>query len=474
MGIKTWERVHYRKLMKNLTIDVSEYQQLKRAFQGGFTHANAWYSRQTVQNVTSYDITSSYPTVMVAEQFPMGRARIIDHKNIDLPYYLEHYCCIFDVCFIQIESQIVYESYISISRCSGAVNTTVNNGRLVTADRIYTTVTDVDFDIISKVYSWKELYIGTFRIYHKGYLPTDFVRSILYLYQDKTTLKNVDGKEVEYNAKKGMINASYGMTVTDVAKVLYEYSDDWIIKTQSKEDIENAIDKYNTNSNRFLFYPWGVWITAYARHNLWDAILECQTDYIYSDTDSVKIVNAEKHAKFFSEYNQQITIKLDQACAFHEIDPEMTRPKTINGTVKQLGVFDFDGHYAKFKTLGAKRYLVLYSNDMRNGKERGKYKMTVSGLSKKDALNYMLEKYKESNIFDAFDDDLSIPAQYTGKLTHTYIDDPVSTTLTDYFGNTATIHEKSMVHLEPAPYELSMAQTYIDYILGVQEDEGGI
>ncbi len=63
----------YRRLMSILTIDKGTYQQAKRAFQGGFTHANAHKQGKVIDNVSSFDFTSSYPTVMVAEKFPMSR-----------------------------------------------------------------------------------------------------------------------------------------------------------------------------------------------------------------------------------------------------------------------------------------------------------------------------------------------------------------------------------------------------------------
>src|SRR5699024_3322456 len=63
----------YRRLMNILTIDKGTYQQAKRAFQGGFTHANANKQGKVIDNVSSFDFTSSYPTVMVAEKFPMSR-----------------------------------------------------------------------------------------------------------------------------------------------------------------------------------------------------------------------------------------------------------------------------------------------------------------------------------------------------------------------------------------------------------------
>ena len=100
-------------------------------------------------------------------------------------------------------------------------------------------------------------------------------------------MKGVQGKETEYLLSKGMLNSVYGMCVTDIVKdnAIYSDDDNWGFE---KVDIDEEIQKYNDSKNRFLYYAWGIWVTAYARRNLWTGILAVGKDYIYSDTDSIK------------------------------------------------------------------------------------------------------------------------------------------------------------------------------------------
>lgn len=446
----------YYDLMKELTIEPEEYKQLKRAFQGGFTHANPFFSGKEVQHVGSDDFTSSYPCVMVAEMFPMSKAEMVDIKSKeDLEYNLKYYCCLFDAEFTDLESKVLFENYISISRCWDVEKPIVNNGRLVSAKKIRITLTEQDYNIIKVFYKSKTFSVANFRRYKKSYLPTPLVKSILKLYSDKTTLKGVEGKEVEYLQSKEKLNSCYGMMVTDIVRDCYTYKTEWGL---DNPDFNTAIEKYNNSSNRFLFYPWGVWVTAYARRNLFTGIIEFGNDYIYSDTDSIKTINREKHIDYINKYNEMIRNRLYRAMDFHSLSHELIEPQTVKGEKKCLGVWDFEGYYERFKTLGAKRYMV---------QKDGKVNITVSGLNKKIAVPYLQQKFG-NKIFEEFKHGLYVPPEYTGKNTHTYIDNERDGVLTDYLGNKCTYHELSSVHMEQADYHLSLSQGYVDYLTEIK------
>ena len=183
------------------------------------------------------------------------------------------------------------------------------------------------------------------------------------------------------------------------------------------QDLEKQIAAYNKKKDRFLFYPWGVFITAYCRRDIWQyGIMKAGKDYAYCDTDSVKFLG--DHPGFEKEYNKIILKKILKACRYHGINISRAAPKTKDGIIKPLGVFEFDGHYSKFKTLGAKRYMMLYSDDKRNkAKERGELKITVAGLNKKKGAEY-ISKFPDP--FKVFSDDMTVPKGYSGRQTATY------------------------------------------------------
>ena len=61
-----------------------------------------------------------------------------------------------------------------------------------------------------------------------------------------------------------------------------------------------------------------------------------------------------------------------------------------------------------------------------------------------------------------------IPAEYTGKNVHTYLDFEMDGYVTDYLGNTSYYHEYSAVHLEPVEFTLSLTANFADYVLGLR------
>jgi hypothetical protein len=469
--------MNYFRRIHDLTIsNMNEFNLLQRAFCGGFTHANARYVDDIIPEVGSYDFTSSYPYVMVSEKFPMSRGVKVELKSKDdFLLYMNDYLCVFDVTFTNLICKEVNENPLSVSKCWEKSNVVENNGRVVTADYVCTTITNIDYNTFEMFYSWDSITISNFYVYTKQYLPTELVKSILDLYENKTVLKGVEGKEIEYLKSKEMINAVYGMSVTNPLRDEYIFDgEQWGTVESNPVELFDMLVKYNESKNRFLYYIWGIFVTAYARRNLFTGIYAVQDDYIYSDTDSIKLKNYEKHKDYFDGYNKIVEIKLKKACEYHNIDFEKVQPKTKEGKTKRLGVWDFEGVYTHFKTLGAKRYMVHKEKAIKIDGEYYPISITVSGVNKFKAIPYLLNDLARGDImkaFDNFNDGLHVPPENSGKNLHNYIDEPKQGELTDYQGNTAYYFELSAVHLEPTSYDLSLAKLYTDYLKGVKTEK---
>lgn len=455
----------YRDIMQSLTLTYDQYKMCKAGFQGGFTHANINYVNETLHDVGSIDFTSSYPFTMMAQYFPMSSPREIDIHDIkELEFYLKSYCCLFEVQFINLKPLTTIENPISSSRCSYLEGYHLNNGRVIDAKILETTITELDFDIYRNFYTWEGIKIGKFLAFYRGYLPTALLKCLVKFYKDKTTLKGVSGKEEEYLQGKAMLNSAYGMAVTDIVRDDLEYhqemyTEEWQVGSETPV---SQLNRYNKNPSRFLYYPWGVWVTAHARHNLFKGIMAFGSDYVYSDTDSIKAINMDRHQDFIQNYNLHVREQLEKAADFHGIPMSEFEPETIKGEKKLIGVWDYEGTYDKFKTLGAKRYLVQKDNEI---------EFTVAGVNKKAIKDYMLETYGIDGVFDAFTRSLDIPAGRTGKLTHAYIDREWQGEVIDYLGEKFPYFENSSIHLEPAPFKISMLDAFWDYMCGIKQKE---
>lgn len=463
----------YRELITTLTMEVDEYEALRRVFAGGYTHANAFSSGKVMKKIKAYDFTSSYPARMVAYKYPMGKGELYDCTDKrDFMRQISEYCCLF---YIRLKgvSSIAVDDYISFSKVTTSENAVVNNGRINSATSIEMWVTEVDFAIISQAYEIDDYNIGKMWRYKKGYLPTELIEAVLKLYSDKTRYKGVADQIVNYNMAKAMLNSIFGMCVQDVVKedFVWDGVDASIKQELGLEDITVKIEKYNKSKNRFLFYPWGVWITAYGRYDLFTDIVLAEEDYHYGDTDSIYVNDTEKMERLVEKSNIRIKKLLDDAIVHHGIDPDLISPMDPQGKRHTIGLWSVDGEYTRFKTLGAKRYMVekwVYPN-----KKKGetfepylKVDITVSGVNKKKAVPYLMETYGD-DVFEAFSEDLLIPAKYTGKPKPIYFDkcdERREGKVVDYLGGEYHYYEATGLCLEESSYTMGISPEYNEFL----------
>lgn len=447
-----FKNYRYKWLMRKLTIEPLEFIYLKQSFAGGFTHGNANYMNITLNDVTSYDITSSYPSVIISEQYPMSKGRQVYVKNeSEYKKIINKYCVIADVIFHNLREKMgVPDNIISLSKTYNRTNDVLtNNGRIVKISRCGITITDVDYKNITMFYDYDKMTIEKCYCYEKSYLPLPIIKTVLELYKEKTELKDVQGKERDYLHSKELLNSVYGMCVTNTIKsnVIYD-NDEW---GESELNLYDSVKKYNDDKTRFLFYVWGIYITAYARNRLYEAIIACGRDYVYSDTDSVKLMNNESHKKFFEKANNEYLKSALRTLNYYNIPTELLSPANNKGEIKTLGMWKNEGTYTKFKTLGAKRYMYELDGDIH---------ITVAGLSKSKGKAYIKNK---KSPFDFFNELMEIDAQHSGRLTHTYCDYEIRGIVSDCYNKSGQYHEKSFVHLSSSEYNMSVASSFIEY-----------
>lgn len=487
---------HYKKMIERLVIkNTYDYDQMKDVYAGGYTHANVKYTGKIEEDVGSFDFTSSYPAVICSEKFPMHMYRRVKYSDNDFLLKLknaekDNKCYFFDAHFSNIRKKInIYDTFLSISKimCNingevrnassltkdecNLVNINEDNGRLVSIKECTAPLTSVDWETIVRVYDFDSVEFSNIMEFDMDYLPKQIIMAVLHFYEQKTKLKHIKGKEHDYMLNKEQLNSIYGMMVQDPVHLNIEYhkrKQEWCKSLPC--GIVPELDSYNCSKSRFLWYPWGVMVTAYARRNLWTGIIACGKDYIYSDTDSIKILNKKKHLKYINEYNNQIKEKIARVCVNYNIPIEKANPVDVNGNHHQLGIWDADdGFYSYFKTLGAKRYIDI-------SKDNNEFECTIAGLPKKKGAAWMIEKsginhdgfkIESDNIkelFDVFNDKMTIPPEDSGKLGHTYVDKYDAFEITDYQGHKTSIPKGMGCYLAPIGFTLSLSESYIHLV----------
>ena len=413
------------------------------AFSGGYTHANHYYTGSVLKNIKSMDITSSYPTVMVSEKYPVTQFFDSNIKNID--DFNSEYKYIVEITFINIYA-VTDNTYLSLSKSHSGYHVITDNGRIQSAEQIEYILTDVDIDIIKKCYKWDSYTIKRAKIAKAGYLDTLFIKKILDLYNKKTTYKGIENMKNEYMQSKQYINSMYGMMVTNLITDQVLYNGDWNVHNLTADEAAEKLDKINNDYKTFVSQSWGVFVTAYARHNPWNLILQIDKDVVYCDTDSIKY--RHNHDVEFEKYNKEIILKLQQALNFHNLDISLLDPADSKGKKHPLGVYDPDEFYKEFITLGAKKYCDKTQDDQIH--------ITVSGVNKCGAAAvHDLKDFKKGLCFDY---------NTSGKKLLTYNDEQPDLTVTDYQDHKTKISQKYGINLAPTEYNLGISINYETYI----------
>lgn len=358
------------------------YQLLKEAFRGGDTHANRFYTGKIIPNVKSADRSSSYPDVLVNCKFPLTEFRPADGLTIsDLVKAKRAF--LFRAKFSGFRLRDPYWGfpYVSRSKCRQIMNPYTDNGRILSADYLETTLTDVDWKIVKKQYTWDNMEVSDLYYSRYGYLPNPLVTTCIEYYRAKTTLKGAPEGSYEamlYGKKKALLNSIYGCMAQDQCKqgIIFD-GQNFLI---DDKPITELLEK---NSKRaYLCYAWGVWITAWARLRLQEGLELAGDGAIYCDTDSVKYVGGVD----WTAYNTK-RIKASTRSSAYADDPA--------GERHYMGVFEYEGKYDEFKTLGAKKYAYT---------QNGELHITISGVEKKKGADELkaaggLEAFKDGMVF---------------------------------------------------------------------------
>lgn len=404
------------------------YAMLKSAFRGGNTHANHKYVGQVLNEVVSYDRSSSYPDCLVTKQFPVTDF-VEDTFKDD---YKKAYLMEVELMNVELKPEVTVP-YIAIAKCSELIGNKYNdNGRVVDCKLVRMTITDIDWKIIRTQYDIGNVKFLKCYSADYGYLPNWFVSIVTDFYGKKTSLKGVKGSEVEYCKAKELLNSLYGMAVTDINKEEIEF------------DYEN--ESFNSHKGKpmkaVLPYQWGVWCTAHARDCLQYGIDICGDAFVYCDTDSIKAIKS----KLPSDFEERLEVFNTECKTMSEARGGMA--VTPKGVKKYLGVFEYEETYEEFVTFGAKKYCIRDENGLQ---------ITVSGVAK-DCAEQLNNDIHNFDIGMVFTNCKLVPER---KFRHGKVN---TCRVEDYLGNTGMVVMTDCTTLVDSDYTLGLEKDYVKYM----------
>ena len=424
-----------------------DYKTSMLIYQGGYTHANRQYVGYTLYNDDGehgghVDYTSSYPYEMCVSKMPCSGWAYVD--NVMPPdESFEDYAYKMHLIFYGLRSEL-QNTYIAGAHCT-CQNPTIDNGKISAADVCEIWCTEQDYQVIKQAYTWHKLEVVEMYEARKDYLPLDFIKYVLELFE-------VKAKNPKF---KPLFNSLYGMAVTALiqSEVVWDTeAEDWSTKRLTQDMITEHLEKLRKFKDHryFLNYDWGCWISNGARCRLWNDIIIPYDKYvIYADTDSaftsIKID--------FSEYNDRIRERLKRVCLERGLDYEKTKAYKKNGKLSELGCLTNEETWTEFRTLGSKRYCERWKSD-------GKLHLTVAGINKEAVacLNDDIENFADGLVFDKDSEDVT-------KLLHTYFDKQPEITFPDGYVST----QKRGVNLRPNGYRLTTDPSFDDILTALSD-----
>lgn len=416
-------------MLPNLKIQLM----LEEAFRGGNVHSNRYMTDIIIYDAMSADRSSSYPDVQVNDMVPMSEFYLEERKVtidwvLDLIYKYRK-AVLMRIRFenIELKDKLWGAPYLSRDKSRHVYNGIYDNGRILEADSLETTLTDIDLKIVLSEYTFTDCEIIDCASAKYGYMPRQLRDLNIRLYKNKTELKGLPDQEIYYYKSKALLNSIYGMSVQRPIRqpILYE---DHIFKVDTSKDPQELLDKYYRRA--FMSYAWGVWTTANARYRLEEGIRLAGHNFVYCDTDSVKYIGDIDWKPY---NNERIRIsKKNGAYA-----------KDAKGKMHYMGVYEPEEFMPRFKTLGAKKY--CWEDEEKH------LHLTLAGVSKKiGAL-----ELEERGGLEAFKDGFTF---FKGGGNEAIYNDNISIDI-NIKGH--KLHITDNLYIKPSTYKLGLTEEYI-------------
>lgn len=340
-------------------------------WRGGMAFYNPFFKDQVYKNITSFDKKSCHLAAMVFEKFPLT-----DFTEIDPTYWFE------------VEKDFEETAFIAEMKFEGLVQ---KNSSVVSKDAIWRfgfmdkdsnwwiKINEIDWKWFKEEFKWDKAYIGNLYVAQKTYMPKDFVKSMLKLYEAKEQAKK---GTIWRQLAKQCTELPYGQSIKRLSygfdAQLDENGD--VVVTQVEEPTFE--EKQEALSKRIFPLQLGIWTVSYSRLDIWKATnLAGSSNTVYCDTDCIKVTKGTE-LQFF--LNKEIEEKAKLAARRF---PNLEIPKN-------LGRWDYEYTAERFIVAGIKWYAY---------EAQGKLGFKAAG-----AQLDVLEKWFKTNSLEKFNTKMDI------------------------------------------------------------------
>lgn len=332
---------------------------LRQAYRGGFVYLNPLFKNKMLQKVFAYDVNSLYPSVMYDKPLPYGEPIMFKGKYKNdkrYPLHISVLRCSFElkkgfIPTIQMKNSFRFSptEYLESSK----------------EEIVQLTLTSVDLDLFFKHYDVKDVeFVLGWKFKQTVGLFKEYID-----YWGEIKKNNTGAKR---QLAKLMLNSLYGKFGTNDRKCQmkpYLDRESGIIKFERQEEtIEQPV-----------YTALACFVTAWARYKTISSAQKVGiNNFVYADTDSLKIVNLRHHHV----------------------------AKIIQVHAKDLGKWKFEGFASQGKFLRAKTYASQIEEFY--PKRKSEFHVTCAGMP---------DSVKDKVSFDNF----IYGAKFTGKLLQTKV-----------------------------------------------------
>lgn len=368
-------------LIKSSMPDFDTYSMDRRAFRGGDTHTNRYYSGLILEDMFSSDRGSSYIECICCYPAPIGEMKEVKNPTYEKMY--EHVkrgraiLMDIDIEDLKLKNPLNGMPYIPKAKCGYIENGVYDNGRVLSADYIQGfTLTDVDMRILVREYDF-HFHINKMKYAKYGMLPEQLRGLCIEYFKRKTALKHVEGQEFDYMMAKSQLNSIYGFMAMDPLKRTLLFDGNVFNPDMKLSDAE-LLKKITKKA--FVSYNWAVWVTAWARYRLRQMLWAMDPEQaVYVDTDSVKHLGEVD----FTSYNDDVIKRSTKWGAYAD---------DSKGKRHYMGYAEYEGKSDRWASLGAKKYVA---------EKGGELVTTIAGVSKEYGGEELgkIENFKEGFTF---------------------------------------------------------------------------